>query len=149
MHFKDNIMPILYYSLSTMTHTHISLPQSHFAEWFCLLLRIFSQIFLAMSGFTASQYWHLLPAMLIFHLDNGNWIGVAVGNHCQIYCKLFVFLKALKPCWRDLEQKTKSWTSWCVLVTFPQILPAHFHCKTLCRCEPGDFGETEMLLLLV
>lgn len=33
--------------------------------------------------------------MLIFHLAIGTWISVSVGNHCQIYCELYVRLKAL------------------------------------------------------
>lgn len=96
VHYKDNLLLTLYYRLqvSPQRHTRADLSQqSHFAEWFLSAALDFSHIFMAMSEFTASQKWNLLPAMLILHLGTG--LSASVGDHCQIYCKLSVLLKAL------------------------------------------------------
>lgn len=136
-------------SLSTEIDTGLSLPQqSHFADWFCLLFRFSPRFY----GHVRVYNFSILKfATCNTDFSPGHWdldecfCGKWLPDLLQAVC----VPQSTKPGWRDLEQKTESWTSWCVLATFLQIFPAHFHCKISCRCEPRDCGGTEMRLFLV
>lgn len=143
MHFKDKMMPIaIPFNITCCRHsvcqhklTCVSLVHvSHGSlilqgEFVCCLG--FSQVFEAMSGFTASRYWswylqcwfstRMLELVLVILQES---TALFIGS-CLCFSKYSA----------QLKQRTKSWISWHAFAILLWVLPAHFQCNILCKSE--------------